>query len=190
MENLIKAINSFITLSEQDIDIIKKIFIRKEYSKDECILLSGNICKEFFYVQKGVIVHNTINGDNERVIYFSAENEFVCDFESFLNKKPSKKTFLTIEDTVIYSISFESLQDFYKKINEGEKFGRLLMESVFIDTVGHLITSFTESAEQQYLRFIKKFNHIQQRVPQYYIASFIGVTPQSLSRIRRQIAKK
>jgi CRP-like cAMP-binding protein len=190
MENLIKTINTYIILSEQDIDIIKKLFVRREYKKNENILVAGNICKEFFYLQKGLIVHFTNNRDNDRVIYFSAEDEFVCDFESFLENKPSKKTFQTLEDTVIYAVTFENLQQFYKNVKEGERFGRLLMESVFADTINHLISAFTETAEQRYVSFLKKFNYIQQRIPQYYIASFIGVTPQSLSRIRRQIAKK
>ena len=190
MEHLVKAINSYISLSEQDIDIIKELFVRKDFKKNETILKSGNIYKEFLYIQTGVIVHYTNNGDNDRVIYFSSENEFVCDFESFLDNKPSKKTFVAIEDSIIYSITLDKLQQFYKKVREGERFGRLLIESVFCDTINHLISAFTESADQRYLSFVEKFNHIQQRVPQYLVASFIGVTPQSLSRIRRKIVKK
>ena len=190
MENLIKAISSYITLNEHDIHVINKLFVRKEYRKNETIHMAGNICKEFFYIQKGLIVHYTFDGNHERVIYFSAENESVCDFESFLENKPSKKTFLAFEDTIAYAITYENLQQFYRDVQEGERFGRLLIESVFSETISHLVASFTSSAEQRYLSFTKKFNYINQRLPQYYIASFIGVTPQSLSRIRRQIANK
>jgi len=190
MENLIKAINSYISLSEQDIDVIKELFVRKNFKKNETILKSGKVCKEFLFIQNGVIVHFTNNGDNDSVIYFSSENEFVCDFESFIDNKPSKKSFVAIEDSIIYSITFEKLQLFYKNVNEGERFGRLLMESVFCETINHIISAFTESADQRYLTFVEKFSHIQQRVPQYHVASFIGVTPQSLSRIRRKLVEK
>ena len=101
MENLIKAINSYISLSEQDIDVIKELFVRKNFKKNETILKSGKVCKEFLFIQNGVIVHFTNNGDNDSVIYFSSENEFVCDFESFIDNKPSKKSFVAIEDSII-----------------------------------------------------------------------------------------
>ena len=190
LNNLIKKITEYISVSEQDIDLTGKLFIRKEFHKNDCIHTAGSICKDFFYIEKGIVTHYTSSDDKETVIYFSSENEFVCDFDSFISKKPSKKSFIAIEDTVIYSISYDNLQQFYTKVKEGERFGRLYLESVFAETINHLISVFTESAEKRYLDFLKKFKHIQQRVPQYYIASFIGVTPQSLSRIRRQIAKK
>jgi CRP-like cAMP-binding protein len=190
MENLVKTINEYIYLTENDMDYTHTLFIKKVFKKNDSILLNGSICKEFLFVQKGVIVHFAHNGDTDRVIYFNAENEFLCDYESFLGNKPSKKSFKALEDSVIYSISKDNLALFYKNIKQGERFGRLLMELVFTDTISHIITSFTESAEERYQGFLKKFSHIQQRVPQYYIASFIGVTPQSLSRIRRNVVKK
>ncbi len=79
---------------------------------------------------------------------------------------------------------------FYKNVTNGERFGRLLIEEVFIKATNHIIARQLEDAEQRYLNFHKSFGHIQQRIPQYLIASFIGVTPQSLSRIRRQLVKK
>jgi hypothetical protein len=75
-------------------------------------------------------------------------------------------------------------------VTSGERFGRLFLEAIYSKMINHIISTHTDSAEQRYLNFMSAFRHIQQRIPQYYIASFVAVTPQSLSRIRRQLAKK
>jgi CRP-like cAMP-binding protein len=81
------------------------------------------------------------------------------------------------------------MQIFYREVSSGERFGRLFLESVFSKAINHIISTHTENAERRYLNFMQSFRHIEQRIPQYYIASFIGVKPQSLSRIRKRMAE-
>ena len=85
-------------------------------------------------------------------------------------------------------ISYSNLQRFYKEIREGERFGRLLLEETFIEAIHYIISGLTDSPQERYLKFMRQYKNIEQRVAQKYIASFVGVTPQSLSRIRRRIA--
>ena len=85
-------------------------------------------------------------------------------------------------------ISYSNLQRFYKEIREGERFGRLLLEETFIETIHYIISGLADSPQERYLKFMRQYKNIEQRVAQKYIASFVGVTPQSLSRIRRRIA--
>ncbi len=190
MEKLIKAFEKYIYLTDSDRIGIEHFFRKKELRVNDCFLQAGQTCKEFAFVEHGLLRHYINIDGNEETFYFSAENDFVCDYESFINRAASNKTIIALEDSVIYTISYDNLQLFYEKITEGEKFGRKLLEEIFTAAIKHIVTTFTQSAEDRYINFLSNFKHIQSRIPQYYIASFIGVTPQSLSRIRRKIAKK
>jgi CRP-like cAMP-binding protein len=190
MQTLIKAINNYIALSEEDIHIIELLFVKKELKVNDCLVKAGEVCKEFAYIDNGLFRHTIINDGKDETFYFSAECDFVCDYESFINRTISKKSIIALEDTTIYSISFNNMQLFYREVTSGERFGRLFLEETFTKAINHIISSHTDTAEQRYLNFMSSFKHIQQRIPQYYIASFVGVTPQSLSRIRRQLAKR
>lgn len=189
MQALINAIKHFVSLTDEDIAVIEQLFVKKELKENERLLTEGEVCKEFVFVEKGLLRHCVNNDGKEVTFFFSAENEFVCDFESFIHRTPSKKTFYALEDTVVYTISYNNMQLFYKKVSTGERFGRLYLEMTFAKAINHIVTTFTATAEQRYLNFLSDFRHIQQRIPQYYIALFIGVTPQSLSRIRREMCK-
>ncbi len=187
MQNLFNAIGKYVSLSDADISSIKQLFIKKEIKKNDCFLQAGEICKEFAFIEQGLFRHYINNDGKDETFYFSSENDFVCDYESFINRKISNKTIVALEDTVVYSISFSHMQLFYSNVSGGERFGRLYTEEIFTNAIKHILSVHTDSAEQRYLNFLKSYKHIQQRIPQYYIASFIGVTPQSLSRIRRQM---
>jgi CRP-like cAMP-binding protein len=190
INNLVKAIGNYVHLNKEDIILIEQLFEIKELRKDECFVEPGKVCDKFAYVNNGLFRHSAFNDGEETTIYFSSENDFICDYESFINKAGSKKAITAMENTTIAYISYSNMQIFYSKISSGERFGRLLIEEIYIKIINHIISSYTDSAEQKYLNFLSKFNHIQQRIPQYYIASFVGVAAPSLSRIRRKLVKK
>jgi len=129
-----------------------------------------------------------INHDGEEKIYdFSQENEYVCNYESFLPQKPSSKNIQALEDSVVFVISHNDLQSFYKNVREGERFGRIAIEYVFLQVLQDLSSFYTETPEVRYERFLKNHADLQQRISQYHVASYVGVKPQSLSRIRKRI---
>ena len=187
-ELLLNKIREYITLSRIDCTLIEELFEPLFLSKGEVLLQEGNICKYFYYVNKGLLRQFMNYDGKELTIHFNEENTFVCDYESFITKTPSQKTIVALEDTVLQIISYASLQRFYKEIEEGERFGRLLLEETFIKAIQYIISGLTDTPQERYLKFMKLYKNIEQRVAQKYIASFVGVTPQSLSRIRRRIA--
>lgn len=190
MQNLIKAIGQYVSLNDDDINLIEMLFVKKELRKNEYFLQSGRVCEGLAFINNGLLRHYINNDGKEETIYFSSENDFVCDYESFINKTVTKKTIVALENTTLFAISHSNMQIFYSKVSSGERFGRLFLEIVFTKVINHIISMHTDTAEQRYLNFLFSFRHLQQRIPQYFIASFIGVTPQSLSRIRRNIATK
>lgn len=176
-----------ITLSPEENDVVKSLFKEKVYKRGEFFLEEGRICKQVGFVAKGLLRYY-INQDGEEKIYdFSQENEFVCNYESFLPQIPSTKNIQALEDSVIFIISHADLQLFYTNVREGERFGRIAIESVFVKLLQSISSLYSETPELRYERFLKNHSDLQQRISQYHIASFVGVKPQSLSRIRKRI---
>ena len=187
-ELLLKKIREYIVLSEEESALIKELFKLRSLTKGEILLQEGNTCKYFCYVNKGLLRQFINYEGKELTIHFNEEDTFICDSVSFISKTPSQKTIIALEDSVLQMISYSNLQRFYKEIREGERFGRLLLEETFIEAIHYIISGLTDSPQERYLKFMRQYKNIEQRVAQKYIASFVGVTPQSLSRIRRRIA--
>jgi len=130
-----------------------------------------------------------INHDGEEKTYaFSQENNYVCNYESFLPQSPSTKIIQALEDCNVLVISHDDLQIFYANVREGERFGRIAIEAVFIQMLQDITSFYIETPELRYERFIKNHADLQQRISQYRNASYVGVKPQSLSRIRKRIS--
>ncbi|MCX2483311.1 Crp/Fnr family transcriptional regulator [Pedobacter sp. MR2016-24] len=188
--NLLHNIQSLISFDETEKDIITGLFKEKTYKKGDFFLADGQICKQVGFVAKGLMRYY-INHDGEEKTYaFSQENEYVCNYESFIPQSPSSKIIQALEDSVVLVISHSDLQLLYAKVREGERYGRIAIEMVFLQILKDINSFYTETPELRYERFLKNHSDLQQRISQYHIASFVGVKPQSLSRIRKRIFSK
>lgn len=186
--SLISTIERAIKLSQDEREIIQDLFKLKTYKSGAYFLREGEVCRQVGFITKG-IVRYFINDDGEEKTYgFSKEDEFTCNYESFVPQTPSNQIIQALEDCEIWVISYDDLQRFYSGIKEGERFGRLVIEQVFVQTLKDRNSFYTDSPQVRYEKFIKEHPDLQQRLSQYYIASFVGVKPQSLSRIRKRIA--
>ena len=186
INTLLNSIQNLITLSPAEVDIVTALFKQKSYKKGEYFLEEGRICKQVGFVAKGLLRYY-INHDGEEKIYdFSQENEYVCNYESFLPQLPSSKNIQALEDSEVFVISHADLQLFYANVRGGERFGRIAIEAVFVKLLQAISSLYTETPELRYERFLRDHADLQQRISQYHIASFVGVKPQSLSRIRKR----
>jgi CRP-like cAMP-binding protein len=186
--NLISTIERIIRLNKEEKKILSKLFAIKTYAKGDFFLKEGQVCREVGFIEKG-IVRYFINHDGEELIYeFGKEYNFVCNYESFLDHSPSKKNIRFIEDATLLVISYDNLQLLYAHIKEGQRFGRLICEQIFVESLRQITSLYTHQPEERYIQFIRSYPDLQQRIPQYYISSYVGVKPQSLSRIRKRLA--
>jgi CRP-like cAMP-binding protein len=187
INSLLNNIQSLIRLSEQEKEIISTLFKEKTYKKGDFFLAEGQICKHVGFVAKGLMRYY-INHDGEEKTYaFSQEDQYVCNYESFLPQKPSSKIIQALEDSDVLVISHSDLQLLYASIREGERYGRIAVEAVFLQMLKDINSFYTETPEVRYEGFLNNHPDLQQRISQYHIASFVGVKPQSLSRIRKRI---
>lgn len=190
MDLLINTIGSFVPLSSHDREIIRSLFKKKIFKKGAHILEAGNICRYIIFIETGLVRYYINNDGTEQTNYFNKEGEFVCYYLSFLSQTPSDVSIQALEDTTAYIISFDDMQQFYKEVEYGERFGRLGIEQVFVSVIGQIKSLYVDTPEMRYQKFLSNYRDLAQRIPQYYIASYVGIKPQSLSRIRKRIAGK
>lgn len=172
-----------------DEEVVQRLFHQKRYKKGEHLLAEGEICRHIIFIETGLVRYYINKDGEERTNYFNKEGEFVCDYPSFLPRVPSVVNIQALEDSTVWTISAEGIQQFYKEVQYGERFGRLAIEYVFVSVVAQIGSIYTDTPELRYQKFLLNYPTIVQRIPQYYIASYVGVKPQSLSRIRKRLAK-
>lgn len=187
INSLLDNIQNLITLSPAEKDTVTALFKVKTYKKCDFFLPDGKICKQVGFITKGLMRYYINHDGEERTYAFSQENQYVCNYESFLPQSPSSKIIQALEDSDVLVISHSDLQALYANVREGERFGRIAIEAVFLKMLEDINSFYTETPEIRYERFLKTHADLQQRISQYHIASFIGVKPQSLSRIRKRI---
>lgn len=186
-EQLIGKIREYVPLSDSDNQIINSLFNCEEFKSNEIILKEGEVCNKLWFIAKG-LVRYTVNADGEeRTFIFRNEGSFISDIEGFIRRTPATKSIIAIEDCVMYSISQAGMQQFFREVSYGERFGRLLVEHIFLASVNHIVSFYTESPETRYIKLLKQNKEFIQRIPQYHIASFLGIKPQSLCRIKKRL---
>jgi CRP-like cAMP-binding protein len=189
-EQLIDSISGFIRLSAGEKEWITEKFIPRKYKKNEYFLREGQVCREAGFITEGLVryVVSKANGE-ELTVDFNKEQEYTCNYASFLDKSPSETSIQCIEPTTILAISYNDLQTFYTHVAEGQKFGRLICEFLYVQAIKKVSSMYSSDPEQRYLQFLDAYADLVPRLPQYYISSYVGVKPPSLSRIRKRLAK-
>jgi CRP-like cAMP-binding protein len=183
-EALLTVIRHFVSLTPAEETFIAHLFVAEELPKGGFFLRQGEVSRKVAFIVEGVF-HNFRNRDGqEHTFYFGREQEFIGDYSSFLPAKPAVHAIQALEPARLLTISYDNLQRLYREVRVGERFGRLVAEMLFVDVLGQLTSFYEETPEERYARFVRTYPDLQQRVPQYYIASYVGVKPQSLSRIR------
>jgi len=190
MNLLTETIKDQITITEKDILIIEQLFHKRHFKKGEHLLSAGEICRYITFIERGLVRYYTNNDGTEQTHYFNKEGEFVCDYLSFLPQVASKVNIQALEDTDVYQISSEGIQQFYRQVANGEKFGRIVIENVFVNVINQVVSLYTDTPDNRYLKFLSDYPELVQRIPQYYIAAYVGVKAPSLSRIRKRLAAK
>lgn len=190
MDLLLKTIRHYVPLSLEDEAIIAALFRKLKLRKGEHLLEAGDVCKNVFFIEQGLVRYYASIDGEEKTTYFNKEGEFVCDYASFLPQQPSLTNIQALEDSTIYTISHANMQVFYEQVEHGERFGRLAIGEVFVTAIKQISSLYNDSPELRYQNFLAKFPDIGQRIQQYYIASYVGIKPQSLSRIRKRMAGK
>jgi len=192
MFNLLRThIEKRVQLTDEEFEVISKFFIPKKLRKKQFLLHEGEVCKNIGFVNSGCLREYTIDSKgSEHIIQFAIEDWWISDPNSFLSGLPSTYNIDALENSEVLLLeksAREKLLDFCPKM---ERFFRILIEANFVATQRRITESLSTSAEERYLKFIKTYPKLIEQVSQNHIASYLGITPQSLSRIRKELSQK
>lgn len=188
-EQLFHTINEKISLSAEDLEVIKPFFIPKKIRKRQYLLQEGDVCKYTAFIEKGALRSYSLDEKgNEHVVQFALEGWWIGDQYSVLTGEPSVYNIDAIEDSEVLLISNVSSEAMLEKVPAMEKYFRILLQNNMIAMQRRLVASLSMTAEEKYTRMLNAYPDIIQRVPQHMIASYLGITPETLSRIRKQMS--
>lgn len=187
MEQLKQVMKQMINVSDCELDRFLSKAIVKTFKRQETLSFPDYIPNEIFFINKGIIrVLITDNQANEHTIHFALENQFIADYSNFILKQPSFYTLQAIEDTQVVVLPRATIDWGYAHLKEGQKMGRLIAEFYFIYQDYRIKNSYARTPKQRYDTITDVFPNIHNRVPQHMIASYLGVTPVHLSRLKKQ----
>lgn len=186
---LLAYINQFVVLSAVEKEILSQHVTFRNYLKKQYVLQQGDICTHESFVIKGCLNTFFVNDQGEQFVgSFAIENWWVVDLESFINRKPADFTIQCLENSTLAQISYKDSQLLYQKIPKLERFFRMMLQQAFCFSQKRIVNNFSKSAKDRYIDFKNQFPEIEQRVPQYLIASYLGFSREFLSKIKAQLA--
>ena len=180
-----------VSLAPEEIDIIKSLFIHKKFRKHQYILQEGEVATHDNFVIKGICrTYRVDEKGQEHILRFSPEDWWAGDLASFLSGEPTSYNVDCLEETEVLRISAADLERLFEEVPKMNKYFRVLYQRSIISFNLRLESNLIKPARQRYEEFISRYPQIEQRVPNHQIASYLGITAQSLSRIRSTAAKK
>lgn len=189
-DKVLKKISQSIFLNKVEQDHFVSKLIVKRYKRKELILQEGEICKHVYFINKGCLRYFHKVSGHENTAQFFFENGWYTDFDSLLTGKPTTQYIETLEATELLVLPSKDLQQLYHDNPKFEKYGRLMAEQAFLGIRERCQMLVNLSAEERYISLMKERPKVIERIPQHYIASYLGIKAPSLSRIRKIISLK
>lgn len=191
MENeIVKLISRYLSLTAEEASAFAECIPIKPFKKSDILLREGQVSRDSYFVIEGCIRKYYIIDGEERTTEFYVEDESVASLQSYQNKTPANHYFECVEDCRLAVLNYEKEQELFKRVPKYEALCRMSMENDFGEQQEALAKFITSSPEERYKNLLETRPDLLQRVPQYHLASYLGVKPESLSRIRKRLSKK
>ncbi len=191
IQNLIDHFARYQALKEGEIDLLQSILVEKRIKRRQFILQEGEVCKHYNFVVEGCFkMYKVDTKGSTHNLQFAVENGWIADIGSFHSEKASELNIEALEQSIILQISKEDLITLYTHFPVFDRIFRVLVENAFINLQKRVLQNISATAEERYLDFLHIYPHLFNRISNVQIASFIGVTPEFLSKVRKEISSK
>jgi CRP-like cAMP-binding protein len=188
---LIVYFDKMMPLDEAEKELVDSKFQSRLYRKRQFLLQEGDVCKTFNFVVSGCArMYNVDDAGTIHTLQFATENWWISDLGSFYSMKPSSLNIEAVEDTTVLQIKHDDLLDLYLKAPKFDRIFRVLVENSLVKMQERLLQNLSSDARVRYEVFLKQYPTLANRIPNTYIASFLGITPEFLSKIRNERATR
>jgi len=189
-EQLRKHIARRVDITDKEFKLCTPFFVPRTLRKRQFLVQEGEPGRYIAFVLHGCLRTYTIDEKGEEhVTEFAVDDWWSSDLHSFLTGAPASYNIDALEDSRLLLLDYESREALLRAVPKMERFFRLLQEAHYVATHRRISETLSNSAEERYLSFLKTYPHLVRRVPQKHIASYLGITPQSLSRIRKELSR-
>ena len=188
--NLALELSKIADLTKSDLSVISPFFKTKHYKKGEYFLEEGTFCDYIGFVDKGLFNYFYLDNGVQHIRGFFFPNNFISDYSSFLKNKKSKAFIQALEDCSVTLLHKEDINTLYEKLPKFYELSNNIVQELYLDVSEKYESFLIKSAQERYLELINNRPFLSQKIHQYMLASYIGVTPEGLSRIKKRISKK
>ena len=186
---LLNYINNYVNLTQEEQVLLDSSVIYRTYLKGQYIVQQGDVCNYQSFVISGCTKTFYVDENGqEHIIMFSIENWWTSDIGSFITQAPADFNVQCLENTTLIMLSKTVTEELYVKIPVLERFFRQILERGLVASQKRIVRGFSLSAKDRYLYFKKQYPKIEQRIPQYMLASYLGITKEFLSKIKKQLS--
>ena len=186
-ELILKNIRRHISWSSKEEDHFKSFLKHRALRKRYFLVQAGDLCRSEHFVTKGCFrAFATDKEGNDHNVMFAMEDWWISDMQSYLTGMPAVLNIEALENSEVLYIEKPDLDRIFEEIPAFNKFFRILLQNAFVAQQTRILSNISNTAEERYAAFVKKYANLEQRLPQHHIASYLGVSPETLSRIRRQ----
>lgn len=180
-----------IKVSEDELNGFLDKAITKTFKRQQFLSRPNTVPDDIFFINKGIIrVSLTDSEGTDHTIHFAIENQFIADYSNFIQKQPSIYSLQTLEETEVVVLPRSVIEWGYKNLTDGQKMGRLIAEYYFIYQDNRIKNLYLRTPKERYDSITEVFPNIHNRVPQHMIASYLGITPIHLSRLKKAALEK
>jgi len=186
--NFKKFLQHQFQLTENECEAMQEYFQPELFSKNEYFVRQGKVCRKLTFIAEGVMRYCMFRDDGTDVTcFFACENDFAGDPESFFSQNPSDKNLQALTDCSLITVSYENMQKLLQHLSRGKEINAAIDHYVTTKLLYQRTFLLNLDASVRYKEFMREYAHILQRIPLSYVANFLGITQQSLSRLRRQM---
>ncbi|BDD11224.1 hypothetical protein FUAX_36560 [Fulvitalea axinellae] len=184
---LTEYIRRYVSFSDNENEVFQSFLRVKKLNKKDFLLREGQLCKSRYFVVKGCVrLYYIDSKGNEQIIHFGIDKWWITDYESLINDIPSKLYIQATEDAELLELSRERFDELCRRIPKLERFFRKIMEKTYISSQKRIEYMFSMSGEELFKHFIANNPEFARRVPQYMIASYLGLSPEFVSKVKRK----
>ena len=188
--SVIETLNYFYPLSEGIKDYFRKHTYSCSFRKGKLLLKAGEVCEHIYFIKKGAVRGFIKDGTKDITTWITAENEVVSSISALDVREPAFENMQAIENCELIALTYTDFQDLYIKFPEFNIVARKILQKYYQDAEGRAFIVRLSNAENKYQLFISRYGHLANRIPLKYIASFLGITLETLSRVRKKLSVK